>query len=64
MFLVAAALVTSYLITISEIALTIVDMLQPFMGNQTLLLIAIMVLVVIVTSARSPGRRPAKRSRA
>jgi TRAP-type transport system large permease protein len=51
MFLVAAALVTSYLITISEIALTIVDMLRPFMDNQTLLLIAIMVIVVIVGTA-------------
>jgi tripartite ATP-independent transporter DctM subunit len=51
MFLVAAALVTSYLITISEIALTIVDLLQPFMDNQTLLLIAIMALVVVIGTA-------------
>jgi tripartite ATP-independent transporter DctM subunit len=51
MFLVAAALVTSYLITISEIATSIVDMLQPFMDNQTLLLIAIMAIVVVVGTA-------------
>jgi tripartite ATP-independent transporter DctM subunit len=51
MFLVAAALVSSYLITVSEIATAVVDMLQPFMGNQTLLLLAIMVLVVIIGTA-------------
>ena len=51
MFLVAAALVTSWLITVSEVATTLVDLLQPFMGNQTLLLLAIMVLVVIVGTA-------------
>ena len=51
MFLVAAALVSAWLITVSEIATTVVDLLQPFMGNQTLLLIAIMVLVVIVGTA-------------
>jgi TRAP-type transport system large permease protein len=51
MFLVAAALVTSYLITISEIATTIVDMLRPFMDNQTLLLIVIMAIVVVVGTA-------------
>ena len=51
MFLVAAALVSSWLITVSEIATQVVDMLQPFMGNQTLLLMAIMVIVVIVGTA-------------
>jgi len=51
MFLVAAALVSSWLITVSEVATTVVDLLKPFMGNQTLLLIAIMVLVVIVGTA-------------
>jgi TRAP-type transport system large permease protein len=51
MFLVAAALVSSWLITVSEVATTIVDLLKPFMGNQTLLLVAIMVLVVIVGTA-------------
>jgi tripartite ATP-independent transporter DctM subunit len=51
MFLVAAALVSSWLITVSEVATTVVDLLQPFMGNQTMLLIAIMVLVVIVGTA-------------
>lgn len=51
MFLVAAALVSSWLITISEITAQIVDLVKPFMGNQTLLLIVIMILVVIVGTA-------------
>lgn len=51
MFLVAAALVSSWLITVAEIAQQVVDLLKPFMSNQTLLLIAIMVLVVIVGTA-------------
>jgi len=48
---VAAALVSAYLITVSEIATNIVDLLQPLMGNQTLLLLAIMVIVVVVGTA-------------
>jgi TRAP-type transport system large permease protein len=51
MFLVAAALVSSWLITVSEIASQIVDLLRPFMGNNTLLMAAIMVIVVIVGTA-------------
>jgi TRAP-type transport system large permease protein len=51
MLLVAAALVSAWLITVSEIATSVIDLLQPFMGNQTLLLVAIMVLVVIVGTA-------------
>ncbi|MEH2591222.1 TRAP transporter large permease subunit [Bradyrhizobium sp. AZCC 1721] len=51
MFLVAAALVSSWLITVSEIATQIVDLVRPFMGNQTLLMLAIMLLVVIVGTA-------------
>jgi tripartite ATP-independent transporter DctM subunit len=51
MFLVAAALVSSWLITVSEIATQLVDLLRPFMGSQTLLLLAIMVVVVIVGTA-------------
>jgi tripartite ATP-independent transporter DctM subunit len=51
MFLVAAALVSSWLITVSEIATQIVDLVRPLMGNQTLLMLAIMVLVVIVGTA-------------
>lgn len=51
MFLVAAALVSSWLITVAEISQQVVDLLKPFMSNQTMLLIAIMVLVVIVGTA-------------
>jgi tripartite ATP-independent transporter DctM subunit len=51
MFLVAAALVSSWLITVAEIAAQVVDLVRPFMGNQTMLLLAIMVLVVIVGTA-------------
>ena len=51
MFLVAAALVSSWLITVSEISTQIVDLLKPFMGNQTLLMFAIMFIVVIVGTA-------------
>ncbi|MDE5441442.1 TRAP transporter large permease subunit [Bradyrhizobium sp. CSA207] len=51
MFLVAAALVSSWLITVAEIATQVVDLVRPFMGNQTLLMLAIMVLVVVVGTA-------------
>ena len=51
MFLVAAALVSSWLITVSEISDQVVTLAQPFMGNQTLLLIVLMILVVIVGTA-------------
>jgi TRAP-type transport system large permease protein len=51
MFLVAAALVSSWLITVSEISAQIVTLLKPFMGNNTLLMLAIMVVVVIVGTA-------------
>lgn len=51
MFLVAAALVSSWLITVSEISAQVVDLLQPFMANKMLLMAAIMVVVVIVGTA-------------
>jgi len=51
MFLVAAALVSSWLITIAEIPNQVTALLRPFMGNQTILMFAIMVLVVIVGTA-------------
>jgi tripartite ATP-independent transporter DctM subunit len=51
MFLVAAALVSSWLITVAQIPQQMVSLLQPFMGNQTLLMIAIMVLVMAVGTA-------------
>jgi tripartite ATP-independent transporter DctM subunit len=51
MFLVAAALVSSWLITVAEIANQVVDLVRPFMGNQMLLMLAIMIIVVIVGTA-------------
>jgi len=51
MFLVAAALVSSWLITVAEISGQIVELARPFMGNQTLLMIVLMIIVVIVGTA-------------
>ena len=51
MFLVAAAMVSAWLITVADLPSKVIDMLQPFMGNQTLLLIAIIVLVMVVGTA-------------
>jgi tripartite ATP-independent transporter DctM subunit len=51
MFLVAAALISSWLITVAEISNQIVDMARPFMGNQTILMIFLMLLVVVVGTA-------------
>ena len=51
MFLVAAAMVSASLITVADLPSKIIGMLEPFMGNQTLLLVAIMLLVMIVGTA-------------
>lgn len=51
MFLVAAALVSAWLITIAELPAQVAALLDPFMGNQTILLLAMMALVVIVGTA-------------
>ncbi len=51
MFLVAAALVSSWLITIAEIPQQVIEMLRPFMGSKILLMIAVNVLVVVVGTA-------------
>lgn len=51
MLLVAAALVSSWLITVAEISSQIVELAKPFMGNQTILMIVLMVIVVIVGTA-------------
>ena len=51
MFLVAAAMVSAWLITVADLPSKIIGMLEPFMGNQTLLLVAIMLLVMIVGTA-------------
>ena len=51
MFLIAAAMVSAWLITVADLPSKVVAMLQPFMGSQMTLLIAIMVLVMVVGTA-------------
>ena len=51
MFLVAAALVSAWLITVADLPSKVIGLLEPLMGSPTLLLIAIMVLVMVVGTA-------------
>lgn len=51
MFLVAAAMVSAWLIAVAELPDKIVDLMHPFAGNQTALMFAMMALVVIVGTA-------------
>ena len=51
MFLVAAALVSAWLITQANIPAEIGALIEPLMGNKTLLMFALMFLVVIVGTA-------------
>jgi tripartite ATP-independent transporter DctM subunit len=51
MFLVAAAMVSAWLITVADIPSKMIALLEPFMDNQTLLLVAIMLLVIAVGTA-------------
>jgi TRAP-type transport system large permease protein len=51
MFLVAAALVSAWLITVANIPAQIVEILRPFIENKTLLMVMLMLLVMIVGTA-------------
>jgi TRAP-type transport system large permease protein len=51
MFLVSAAMVSAWLITVANIPTEVAAMLEPFMGNKTLLMFVMMVIVVIVGTA-------------
>ena len=51
MFLVACALVSAWLITVADMPAKLVAMLQPLLGNPTLLLLAMMALVLVVGTA-------------
>jgi len=51
MFLVAAAMVSAWLVTVANLPAQMVDLLRPLLDNQTLLLIAIMLLVMLVGTA-------------
>jgi TRAP-type transport system large permease protein len=50
-FLIAAALVSAWLITASNVPQQIASMLEPFMGNKIVLMVVIQLLVVIVGTA-------------
>jgi tripartite ATP-independent transporter DctM subunit len=51
MLLIAAAMVSAWLITVADLPGKVVGLLEPFMASPTLLLVAIMVLVMIVGTA-------------
>ncbi|MEY3612355.1 MAG: Sialic acid transporter permease protein SiaT [Pseudomonadota bacterium] len=51
MFLVAAALVSAWLITVANIPSQIVEILRPFIENKMLLMVMLMLLVMIVGTA-------------
>ena len=51
MFLVAAALVSAWLITVAELPTKVVALLEPLLDNKIVLMFAIMVLVVVVGTA-------------
>jgi tripartite ATP-independent transporter DctM subunit len=51
MFLIAAAMVSAWLITVADLPSKVVGLLQPFMDNKVLLMFAIMLLVMVVGTA-------------
>ena len=51
MFLVAAAMIGAWMITIAEIPQEVIEMLRPFMGNKIMLMVALMIVTVIVGTA-------------
>jgi len=51
MFLVAAAMVSAWLITVANIPAEVARMMEPFMGNKMLLMVVLMLLVVVVGTA-------------
>ncbi len=51
MFLVAAALVSAWLIAVADLPQQVADALRPFMGNKVLLMVMVMLLVVIIGTA-------------
>jgi tripartite ATP-independent transporter DctM subunit len=51
MFLVAAALVSAWLITVADLPGKVVALLQPFIGSPMLLMVMIMLLVIVVGTA-------------
>ena len=51
MFLVAAAMVSAWLITVANIPAEVAKMMEPFMGNKMLLMVMLMLLVIVVGTA-------------
>ncbi len=51
MFLVAAAMVSAWLITVANLPAQVVDLLQPLLDSPRLLMAAIMILVIVVGTA-------------
>lgn len=51
MFLVAAALVSAWLITVADLPSKVVGLLEPFIGSPILLMVMIMLLVIVVGTA-------------
>src|SRR3954464_15230678 len=51
MFLVAAAMVSAWMITVANLPDEVVKLLQPLLGSPTLLMLAIMVLTMVVGTA-------------
>jgi TRAP-type transport system large permease protein len=51
MFLVAAAMVSAWMITVAQLPDHVVDLLKPFMENKTMLMLAIMLLCMVVGTA-------------
>lgn len=51
MFLVAAAMVSAWLITVANIPGEVAKLLQPFIDNKTLLMLVIMVIIVVIGTA-------------
>jgi tripartite ATP-independent transporter DctM subunit len=51
MFLVAAAMVSAWLITVANIPAEVAKLLSPFAHNQTLLMLVMMVIIVVIGTA-------------
>jgi TRAP-type transport system large permease protein len=51
MFLVAAAMVSAWLITVADLPSQVISLMQPLIGSPTLLMVALMLLVIVVGTA-------------
>jgi tripartite ATP-independent transporter DctM subunit len=51
MFLVSAAMVSAWLITVANIPTEVAELLEPLMGNKTLLMFVMMAIIIVVGTA-------------